>query len=98
MWTKTASLLFLLLWLSPGNAAEDKPACAPSADAEQYLQTKYGESPVMAGVTGGGILYITANPQTGSFTVLIRDNGISCLITAGKGFAAMAPEKPGDDL
>lgn len=94
----TLALCLLPLFSQTIDAAEDQPPCGEAQAIEKYLQTEYGESPVIAGVTRGGILYVTANPDTGTFTVLLRGNGVSCVITEGKGFAEMGATKPGDNL
>lgn len=63
--------------------------------AEQ-LASKYGEQPIAAGVAQSGMVYITANAETGTFTVLLRrPDGISCILVAGRGWAQHQPVRPG---
>lgn len=64
----------------------------------EQLASKYGEHPVAAGVAQSGMVYVTANPETGTFTVLLRrPDGISCILVAGRGWAQHEPAKPGQD-
>lgn len=54
---------------------------------------------VGAGVTPVGILYVTSNPGTGTFTVLMRRaDGQACIIGGGKGWASVPPTIPGTNM
>lgn len=70
--------------------------CAPTGMIERRIFDQYGESIVGAGVTAGGILFTLANPETGTFTVLLRrPDGQTCVMIGGTGFTTAEPDKPG---
>lgn len=80
--------------------AQEAPPCGPSSVVESTLLKKYGESIVGAGIDGQGMpVFIVSNPLTGSFTIIGRRPGnITCIITGGTGYTAVAPETPGNNL
>ena len=70
--------------------------CGPTGMVEKNIAKKYGESIVGAGIVAGGILFTTTNPQTGSFTVLLRrPDGQTCVLMGGTGYATTDAVKPG---
>lgn len=74
------------------------PRCAPTGVIEQELASKYGESIVAAGIVPGARMFTLANPKTGSFTVLlVRPDGLSCLLMGGHGFTTIEATKPGTE-
>ena len=78
--------------------AQQQP-CGPTGMVEKRIADQYGESIVGAGITPGGVLFTTANPDTGSFTVMLRrPDGQTCVLIGGTGYATMQAVKPGDDL
>lgn len=88
----TAALAPLLAAPAP---AQTLP-CAPAAAMNAELASKYGEHPVAAGVSKSGMVYVTANPESGTFTVLLRrPDGVSCILVAGRGWAQHEPANPG---
>jgi hypothetical protein len=73
--------------------------CMPRAILEKQIKSQYGESVVGAGLTPVGVLYVTANPVTGTFTVVMRkDDGTACIVGGGKGWTSITPEIPGTNL
>jgi len=76
--------------------------CGPRGEVEGILAGKYGENPVVAGHNPAGWpLVVTANPATGTYTVLLRrPDGMTCLIAGGKGFTLIeaSPVAKGTDL
>lgn len=75
--------------------AQESP-CGPTGMVEKHIATEYGESIVGAGIVPGGILFTTANPQTGSFSILLRrPDGQTCVLMGGTGYAFQEPDKPG---
>jgi hypothetical protein len=76
-----------------------QPPCGPTGMVEKRIHDQYGESIVGAGVVDGGVLFTLANPQTGTFTVLLRrKDGMTCVLMGGTGYATQDPIKPGTDL
>ena len=75
--------------------AQQSP-CGPTGMVEKRIVAQYGESIVGAGVVPGGILFITSNPDTGSFTILLRrpDNQ-TCVLMGGTGYATTDAVKKG---
>lgn len=79
--------------------AQQAQPCGPRNDVEKRIWKEYGESVVGAGITPGGILYGTANLQTGSFTILLRrPDGMACVLMGGRGYAQGEPRTPGVGL
>jgi hypothetical protein len=75
-----------------------QPACKPTGVLERELTTKYGETIVAAGITPAGKMFTLANPASGSFSVIIiRPNGMTCLVIGGDGFTTIEAIKPGSD-
>jgi hypothetical protein len=71
---------------TPANAA----TCGGTADFYATLTTDHNESPVWVGATNdGAMIEVWANSQTQSWTVMISNRGVSCLVAAGVGFASM---------
>jgi hypothetical protein len=84
----------IILTASPALA---QSACGPTGQVEKSITEKYGERLIGAGVLqqGGGILFILSNPTTGSFTVLVRKQGMTCAVMSGQGYAIQDPPIPG---
>jgi hypothetical protein len=73
-----------------------QPACGPTGKVEARIAKEYGESIVGARLVPGGILFTLTNPETGSFTILLRKpNGETCVLMGGTGYAHQEPTKPG---
>lgn len=70
--------------------------CGPRDQVEKRIWKQYGESVIGAGIVPGGTLYVTANPTTGTFTILLRrPDGMACVLMGGTGFAQGEPKTPG---
>lgn len=77
--------------------AQSQP-CGPTGQVEKRIADQYGESIVGAGITQGGIMFLTSNPQTGSFTILLRrPDGQTCVLMGGTGYATEDAVKSGED-
>jgi hypothetical protein len=73
--------------------------CGPTGVVEKRIATQYGESIVGAGIAAGGVLFVTANPVTGTSTVMLRrKDGQTCVLQGGTGYATIEAIKPGVDL
>ena len=80
-------------------ARSQAPPCGPRDAVEKRIWTEYGESIIGAGLSQGSIVYVTENPQTGTFTILIRrPDGTACVMLGGSGWATMDAVTPGRDL
>lgn len=71
------------------------PNCGPREKALEVLE-RHGEKQVGHGVgSGGGLVELYANPETGSWSLLISPNPrISCMPTHGHGWRRVAPGQP----
>ena len=66
--------------------------CGPAGEVEQQIASEFGESIVGAGITEAGVVFITANPETGGFTVMLRGpDGLTCLLAAGMDWTFIKP-------
>jgi hypothetical protein len=78
--------------------AQQSP-CGPTGTVEARIAKQYGESIVGAGVMASGIMFITANPATGTWTVLLRrKDGQTCILQGGTGYASVEAAIPGENL
>lgn len=93
-------LLGFMYYVATPARSQDARPCLPKLEMDKKLWNQFGESPIGAGLAdSGGILYLTTNPKTGSFTVLIRrPDGITCMMTGGRGWADIESLIPGRDL
>ena len=71
--------------------------CGPTGTVEKRIAKEYGESIVGAGMApGGAAMFTTVNPETGTWTILLRrPDGQTCVLMGGTGYAIQEPEKPG---
>jgi hypothetical protein len=50
-------------------------------------------------VVDGGVMFLTTNPESGTFTIMLRrKDGLTCVLMGGNGFATLESIKPGTDL
>lgn len=90
-------LLVIMFYIA--TPAKSQEACAPKDQIDKRMWVQFGESPIGIGITQNGWIYITNNPQTGSFTVILRrPDGTACLMTGGTGWTGVDPLIPGRDL
>lgn len=76
-----------------------QPPCGPTGMIEKRIADKYGETIVGAGIVDGGIMFTLANPDTGTFTVLLRrPDGQTCIVMGGTGYATIEAVKSGTDI
>lgn len=73
--------------------AQQAPMCSDPARAAAYLMTKYGESRIGVGVRAGGdLMEIFANPESGTWTVLMtRPGGLACMVASGEAWQTYEP-------
>jgi hypothetical protein len=78
--------------------AQQSP-CGPTGQVEARIAAEYGESIIGAGIVAGGILFTLANPETGTFSILLRrPDGQTCVLMGGTGWASQDATKPGRNL
>lgn len=94
--------LAVLAMMTVSASAQQPPGaqpCGPTKAMEGHIRDRYGESPVGAGITPAGTLFITTNPDTGTFTILMRrPDGMTCLLMGGTGYATLEALTNGSDL
>jgi len=65
--------------------------CLATAEADRQLSDRHGEGVVAYGMMrSGGLLQIWANPNTGTWSAVVTDGNISCLVADGTDFATIA--------
>lgn len=80
--------------------ASANPNCGEKEQTRAKLHDDWKESVVFSGVDNRGVLLeVWANPDTGTFTVVLHTTvGIACLVAAGKDYVIMEPQsQEGDD-
>lgn len=81
-----AAVAACLLFIAPASANE---SCAPWEQTLVNIYVDYGELPAHIAVVQGGVLIVTVNPQTGTFTIFIQPNeDIVCFVGAGEHWSA----------
>lgn len=90
---KLLALAALAALISPVEAKNTLVnGCGPFAVALRLAMDQYGEAPAFIAIRGAGVITITVNPKTGSFTVwLQRIPDIMCAVDAGEGWQ-VAPD------
>lgn len=61
--------------------------CGERAAVTTWLAEEYGESLQTIGISQSGFLETWANIATGSFTIILTQGGVACMVAAGGGFA-----------
>ena len=86
-----------VLLLSTSALAQEQPRCGPSEGIRKILAEKYHEVPTWAGVdaTGNAIALIYQSPSGTWTEVLVRPNGVSCLVGSGDHARLIKPTKAG---
>jgi hypothetical protein len=97
--TQRAALAAILICLAPAAASAQQTPCGPTGAVEKRIHDQYGETIVGAGVVAdGSVMFLTSNPQTGTFTIMRRKDGVTCVLMGGTGYATLEAIKPGTDL
>ena len=83
------SVLVASLFLTAASGSQSSSPCGIRSEVDRRMKEQFGEVVIGAGITAGGILYITANPVTGTFTIIMRrgDNE-ACVVVSGTGWAS----------
>ena len=86
--------LIPLLFIATPVFAQEQPRCAPREIVLERLNDMFSESRRSIMVTGGQIVEIFANLESGSWSLIMtRPDGITCMIGAGNSY-----EETDDDL
>ena len=82
-------ILALTLLASPAAAQQ---SCAPYDSIHTHLSQKYGESiQVMGAINGGVTMFVYANTDNGSWTiVIVQPNGLACVRAVGEDYTHLA--------
>jgi hypothetical protein len=97
--TQRAALAAILIFSAPVAASAQQAPCGPTGTVEKRIHDQYGETIVGAGVASdGSVMFLTSNPQTGTFTIMRRRDGVTCVLMGGTGYATIEAIKPGTDL
>jgi len=73
--------------------------CGPTGMVERRIHDQFGESIVGAGVTPGGVMFLTTNPDTQTFTIMLRrPDGMTCVLMGGTGYATQETVKKGTGI
>lgn len=90
------ALVLMVMALVASPARPQELPCIPREALEAQLLQRYGETVAGAGMTPMGPLYLTVNPETGSFSIIqLKRDGMACLIAGGRGWASTEATKPG---
>lgn len=70
---------------TPLPAQAQSVPCGGGAGLIAHLEKEWGEDPAVIAIdAGGGLVRILANPDTGTWTLLItRPGGLTCLVASG---------------
>lgn len=80
-------VIALALLASPASA---QSSCAAHVVVKSYLDGEYGETPKATGIAENGSGFeIYANERSGTFTVVITVDGMSCIVAHGSRFKAV---------
>ncbi|QYK42849.1 MAG: hypothetical protein KF887_07035 [Paracoccaceae bacterium] len=87
--------LWLLTILWPSHA-EAQAQCAPLDAVEAQLRDRYGEQLLFDGrAANGHAMAVLVNPDGTTWTALVvRPDGIACMMASGTGWAAASPAAP----
>ena len=80
-----------------GSQADAQPMCDDHQSLSSNLSDRYGEKPVWAGINKDGALVAAyANPETGSWTMTVREptGTTACVLGIGNRFTLDAPKAP----
>lgn len=84
------------LYTSTASAQVPRP-CANPVDIAQKLAAEYREAPAGRGVDSrGNLVTIYANPETGTWTVIVFSPAVGCALVAatGEGWSALDYDLP----
>ena len=81
----------LLIGMSALTAPSQAQAtCAKHGDVSSQLKKNYAEIPVSVGLASNGTVVQVFASDQGSFTiVMVRPDGLTCLVAAGEGWEAL---------
>ncbi len=96
--TIIASLAISTVALAEQQVLNKKVTCDDSSKMLPFFGEKYGEEPIWIGTTktddGKDVVYlgVVVNPETQTWSVVMYNKEVSCLIESGEGFKFTLPE------
>ena len=79
--------------------AQAQQPCGPTGLVEKRIHDQYGESIVGAGVVAdGSVMFLTTNPESGTFTIMRRKDGLTCVLMGGTGYTTLEALQKGTNL
>lgn len=79
-------ILALLVALT-GSPAAAQGVCVSAKHLSDFLRTKYGEVAVATGMSQSGVpVILTANVETGTWSLILRSPEAACVVMTGKDF------------
>jgi len=89
--------LLAMVVASAGPARAQGLPCAPVEAVTEHLKAQFGETPARIGQAADGAgLVIFENLEAGSSSVVVvRPDGMACLLATGQGWRAVKPRDKG---
>jgi hypothetical protein len=87
-----SAVIASVLTLAAGTAHAQQAPCGNPVDIAERLAVEFGEAPAARGIDAGGdLVVIYANPETGTWTVLLAlPNGPACIVSTGTSWEPIA--------
>ena len=87
------AVAFVLALCSAAPAFSQAMVCGAKDKVEARLQAGYSEVPVAEGLAPAGVIQVWAS-EAGTFTVvLVRTDGLACLLAVGDSFDLLTPKR-----
>lgn len=84
-----SAIVACALFAAPVSA---QSSCGGTADAYAMLAERFGETRIWIGQTDNGVLAeLWVNSETGTWSLLGSDGGVTCLVSQGVGYSTGAP-------
>ena len=77
--------VFLLAVGMAAPAAADVAQCGPKKAVAAQLAERFGEVPIVSGISSNNSMKFFGNPRTGSWSMIfIRPDGVACILATGE--------------
>ena len=92
-----AAMIFAAFALALPGHAQTVPTCMAAGDISDALESKYGESPIFAGLDTRGALILVYLSASGTWTAVVSGpDGQACMIGSGSGGYTAELPPPGE--
>ena len=82
--SKVSCILLLSLGMITPAVAESVQ-CGPKLAIAKQLSERFGEVPIVSGISMSSSMKFFGNPRTGSWSlILIKPNGVACVVATGE--------------